>query len=316
MTGSTTDTADVDARRNQRRAERLGEPTVTEMVAMDTIVPLAQRVIALFGHGRRVTKAARFVYDDGTDSGLELKAGLLPAASPHLDIRSDKTVSFHVQLGASSLDGFGFSAFPSDMENSAELWGRYHQGPAGRRNMTQVTLTGGLPGNGHGSNDQLIVRHWNSYGVCREITIVFDGGTGPCRLAPLRMQLDDFMTGLRDMQPWDIRAMLENIQNELHEHLAHTPTDGELVLRMIQAYGDQREAVAGAQAVAGPQEVQHHTDDADRILNHIRARVTGGDAMVCTVCGGTDQVHPDQDGTLACQPCHDVRLPDDDPAGG
>ncbi len=308
---------------NARRARRRGQPdrfaelTLCEMVAVDTIVPIAGRIETMFSHGRRITAVRRFVYSDGTTSDLELKAGLTLAEPPLLQAHDRGQITFDVRLGTSTLDWFGLVAALGDGETAHDVWQRHSRGNDARRNMTQVELTGGLPAAGPARGDQLTVRNWNSHGVCREIQFVFDHGTGPCELAPLRTQLDQFMAGLRDMQPWDVRKMLEELQEGLRTHLAHTPTGGEALLALVRAYGDQREAVAGAQAVAGPQEEAEHRAAADRLLDQISGKVTGHstEPARCAICSGTDRVRPDEDGTPACQPCHDTRLSDDAGAG-
>lgn len=299
------------AQQNRLRTHR----TVTEMVALDTINELAARVTQLLSHGRRVAMTCQSTYSDDTRGYLDVRAGL-ELACPVEIVERHGVVNVSVRLGRGLLDGFGFSADPTNSPTAADVWRRYHQGQADRYSMTQIEINGGMAGDGPCTEDRLTVRRWTDNGRLEERTIVFDAGTGPCTLVPLRERLDLFWANLTDQQPWDVRKMLQDLRDGLHEHLAHHAGDVGALMNMIRSYGDSREAIAGAQAVAGPQEEDHHRGQAWRELASIDRLLRGdrGDdePARCVVCGGDEQVYPDEDGTNACKPCHATRLTDDD----
>lgn len=161
-------TAAVDRIRNQRH--------VTAMVALDNVDALADRVVNLLGHGRRMTLARRYTY---VDSAPEVTAGLTVDGEPRR--WSGNGQGLEVRLAPGLLSGFGFAAYPGEADTEAEVWRRFHAAESmsddpfkRRRDMTYVEVNGGLPGDGPGRDDSLVIRAWNGDGVCSETVVAFD----------------------------------------------------------------------------------------------------------------------------------------------
>ena len=167
---------------------------VTAMAALDTMPHLTARVRNLLTHGRRMTVTQRYTYVDQppeVTAGLTLDTqardgGIVEGANP------GEYHHFGVHLRPGIMAGFGFSAYVNDGNaTEAEAWKRYHAGKSmsdvwsdRRRDMTQVDITGGLPGDGPARDDLLVIRHWNRDGVCEERVVAFDYG-------PDQQQRDD-----------------------------------------------------------------------------------------------------------------------------
>ncbi len=139
------------------------------MVALDTVEALAARVVNLLSHGRRITLARRYVDRNGTP---DVYAGLTPSQEPNVWNRNG-SAGFGVRLDQPGrLHAFGFSAQAGVNDAEESEWKRYRAGDY--VDMTMVEVTGGLPGDGPARDDQLVIQHWNSNGVCEEIVVAFD----------------------------------------------------------------------------------------------------------------------------------------------
>lgn len=139
------------------------------MVALDTAELLAERATNLVNSGRRMTTARRYVGHGGTP---EVHAGLVPSQPPNTWNRGN-SAGFGVHFDRPGhLHGIGFSAQAGINDTEEGEWKRYHAGD--RVDMTMIEVTGGLPGDGLGRDDQLVIRHWNSNGVEIETVVAFD----------------------------------------------------------------------------------------------------------------------------------------------
>lgn len=145
------------------------------MVALDNFDAIAERVQQLLADGRRISIARRYLH---TDSPVELKVGLTLDPDGHgggVHVRRDESSGWiGVSLKPGLTEGFGFGAYSGEADTESAVWALFHQGAEYRRNMTQVIFTGGLPGWGPMLDDQLVIRRYNTYGVCAEKTIGFD----------------------------------------------------------------------------------------------------------------------------------------------
>jgi hypothetical protein len=155
---------------------------VEAMAALDTVELLAERVSNLLSHGRRMAMTQRYAW---VNRPPKLSVGLTVREQGAW--RQDNAAGFTVRLeGGSSLllDVFGFAAYGYEgSATEAEAWKRYHAAKADsrvfferRRNMTCVTINGGLPGDGPARDDLIVIQHWNDDGVCDERVIAFDLG--------------------------------------------------------------------------------------------------------------------------------------------
>lgn len=159
---------------------------VTAMAALDTVELLAERVLNLLAHGRRITIARRYTY---IDRPPEVHAGLTVDGQPRVWAKHDG-VGVNLKPG---LRGFGFSACAGRAGTEKEVWDRYHANEDDRRDMTLVEIDGGLPGDDYPSqDDRIVIRCWNTHGVCDETVVVFDCGPGR----------DDAELQLRDLAEW------------------------------------------------------------------------------------------------------------------
>jgi hypothetical protein len=189
---------------------------VHAMVALDTVALLTERVTNLLRAGRRMTTTRRYTH---TGTPPEVVAGLT------LDGRietwtSSGSAGVCVRL-KSGMSGFGFSAHQGEADTEAEAWKRYHATPGDRRDLTLVTITGGLPGAGPGRDDRIVVLRWNQYGVCDEQVVAFDYDTGRVNdLTVVRDELREHVANLADMQPWGNRAMFERLLAVLNVNAA------------------------------------------------------------------------------------------------
>ena len=151
---------------------------VTAMAALDTVELLAERATNLLSHNRRITMTQRYTW---VEQPPEVKTGLHVEGEPHL-WRQDDGIGFGVRLGPDLLAGFGFAAYAYEGNaTEAEAWKRFHAAKAEsdrfserRRNMTEVTICGGMPGDSPARDDLIVVRAWNDDGVCDERVIAFD----------------------------------------------------------------------------------------------------------------------------------------------
>ena len=143
---------------------------VTALVAPDTFIPLALRVQRLLSHGRSISVAHS--YATYTRRPPEI----------HVGLRVVKIRDGHGIWVVCEPDfGFGF-----DIEDRAgdrcetDVWRRYHDGKHEaesffdrRRDMTEVTLTGGREGDEPNHEDSIVIRRYNGDGVCDERVIGF-----------------------------------------------------------------------------------------------------------------------------------------------
>lgn len=151
------------------------------MVALDTIDMIAERVTNLLSHGRRMTTVRRCTY---VGSPPTVTAGLTLDGEPKT-WKGTGGVGFGVQLKPGIMSGFGFSCYGSDGNaTEKEAWARFHAAESisddpfkRRRDMTEVQINGGLPGDGPARDDQLVIRHWDGDGVCEEVVVAFDYDT-------------------------------------------------------------------------------------------------------------------------------------------
>lgn len=167
-------------------ADRIArERHIEAMVALDTFDALAARVRRLLSYGRRISMTQRYTYTDhapdlhvGCTVDTEARGGGIHEGGNN----GGKHFGVHLLRPGRLLLGFGFSAYPGDgNDTEKEAWQRYHAGAdttdvwAKRRNMTRLTITGGMDGGyGPARDDLLIIRAWNDSGVCDEKVIGFD----------------------------------------------------------------------------------------------------------------------------------------------
>lgn len=145
---------------------------VTAMCALDSIDFLADRVERLLAHGRRMTLVGRWIDSEATptvETGLTVRGKL----ERH---RTTGGIVVTAHLHPSLAHTFGFSASDGVDDTEAQAWEQYHHTSGDRQQLTQVTISGGLPGNGPATTDQIVIRHWNSYNRCWETIVAFDTG--------------------------------------------------------------------------------------------------------------------------------------------
>lgn len=156
----------------------LTQRTLSAMVAVDNIDAIGQRIRNLLSHGRRITVTRRYTY---VNDPPEVTAGL---TVDRIDAwRNERGGGIGVRLKPGLLAGFGVSAHAGENDTEAAEWKRYHAAEATsdewakrRRDMTRIDITDGLPGDGPARDDLIVIRHWNSDGVCDERVVAFDGG--------------------------------------------------------------------------------------------------------------------------------------------
>jgi hypothetical protein len=144
------------------------------MVAPDTFFLIAQRIERILSHGR--TFAAAHTYATYT--------GQPPKVYPNLSI--DRIRDGHGMWIACGTFGFGIDIDGRAGDTcEADVWRRFHNGrheadrfDERRRNMTEVTLTGGREHDDPSPDDQIVIRRYNSDGVCDEKVIAFEPGEG------------------------------------------------------------------------------------------------------------------------------------------
>lgn len=196
----------IDRIRTQRHVEA--------MVAVDNFGLLTARIRKLLSWQRRITLTQRYTY---VDEPPTVTAGLMLDTSAwdggFSEGGNTNGRHFGVNLrGRGRLDGFGFSAYASD-GNATEVDARkrYHAGKDAtdhwtrRRNMTLVTINGGMDGDtGPARDDLIVIRAWNSDAVCDEKVIVFDYGpeNGVDRLAR-HLYLADKGDDSHTVHAWD-----------------------------------------------------------------------------------------------------------------
>lgn len=165
----------VDRIRTQRHTDA--------MVALDSFDMIVARIRKLLSWERRISMTQRYTWVNeppqmhvGCTLDKEARNGGIIEGT-NADGRH-----FGIYLRPGLLTGFGFSAYASDGNaTEAEAWKRYHAGKdatdhwSKRRNMTRVTLVGGMEGDsGPARDDLIVIRAWNEHGVCDEKVIGFD----------------------------------------------------------------------------------------------------------------------------------------------
>jgi hypothetical protein len=148
------------------------EHYVEALVAGDTFDLIAARVRRLLSHRRRLSMTQRYTW-----------VGDAPALHAGLEVFDiQQGVDWlHVRL-TPGLDGFGLAGYAHEGNATEdESWKRYHAAKAEsedfferRRNMTLVELSGGREQDGPGRDDRIVIRAWNSDGVCDERVIAFE----------------------------------------------------------------------------------------------------------------------------------------------
>ncbi|MFI6228668.1 hypothetical protein ACIBCR_15305 [Micromonospora echinospora] len=206
----------IDRIRTQRHVEA--------MAALDTFGLLTARIRKLLSWGRRITVTQRYTY---VDQPPTVTAGLMLDTSARRGGISEGGNAdgrhFGVALTPGLMAGFGFSAYASDGNRfEADVWKRYHAGKNStefwdrRRNMTQVTINGGMDGDtGPARDDLIVIRAWNSDGVCDEKVIAFDYGpeNGVCRLARHL-----YVSGGGAGSDWDTGRVPDGVYSEYEQH--------------------------------------------------------------------------------------------------
>lgn len=159
------------------------ERYINAVVALDTFDLIVARVRKHLSWGRRISMTQRYTY---LDRAPELEVGLTLDTEERnggITVGGDSNGRFFgVTLRPGLMTGFGFGAYASDGNRTAEeAWKRYHAGEnaadhwSKRRNMTLVTLTGGMEGDlGPARDDLIVIRAWNQHAVCEEKVIGFD----------------------------------------------------------------------------------------------------------------------------------------------
>jgi hypothetical protein len=162
----------------------LRERHITCMAALDTMPHIVTRVQNLLAHGRRITTTQRYTY---VDQPPEVTAGLtVDRVNPWTQKNGNTGIAVHLNPGLTA--GFGVGAYAGENDTEAGEWKKYHAAASisddpfkRRRDMTRVTITGGLPDDGPARDDQLIIRAWNRDGVCQETVVAFDCGPRDAR---------------------------------------------------------------------------------------------------------------------------------------
>lgn len=154
---------------------------VTCMAALDTMDAIAERITKLLSYGRRISMTRRYTY---TGHAPELLVGLSIDEQGHGGgiLYTSRPDSKHLGVSLKpGIHGFGIGAYSGEgNDTEKEAWARYHAADDSdvfrkRRNMTVVTINGGMPGDGGpGRDDALKIEHWNEHGVCDERVIGFD----------------------------------------------------------------------------------------------------------------------------------------------
>jgi hypothetical protein len=156
---------------------------IDAMVALDNFDLITTRILKLLSWNRRISMTQRYTY---VDSPPDLEVGLTldtDARAGGISSGGDSEGRFFgVSLKPGLTSGFSIGAYASDGNaTEAEAWKRYRDAKdatdfwAKRRNMTLMTLIGGLEGDrGPARDDLIVIRAWNQHGVCDEKVIGFD----------------------------------------------------------------------------------------------------------------------------------------------
>ncbi len=148
-------------------------PRVSALVAVDTFDVLTERVRVLLGFQRRITLVSRWVDSEDTPT---IHVGLC-TTQPIEVRRTHGGLVATVYLGPGLGCTFGFSTV-HHTETEAQAWETFHAAAGFRGGLTQVAMSGGLPGNGPALTDRVVIRRWNTDNRCFETVVAFDPGTG------------------------------------------------------------------------------------------------------------------------------------------
>ncbi len=150
------------------------------MVAADSIDALTTRVMNLLAHRRRITLVSRYTHDTNGIPDVPVGLSLFEPPKPwkHHDPDDAGTVTaagLTVKL-TPGIHGFGFAWYAADgYTTEAEARRPWCAAPEDNRcNFTEITITGGLPGDGPARDDRVVIRRWNSNSVCLETVVRFD----------------------------------------------------------------------------------------------------------------------------------------------
>lgn len=193
---------------------------LTAMVAMDTAAGLAARFEQLLSHGRRMCLSVRV-----GDGPAEVTAGLTLAEPTRLSTTAREVIYF-ARL-APNLSGFGISAYANEGDTEADIWRRFRaHGGIYRRDMTQVTVRGGLPGAGPDRTDQIAIRRWNTAGAIIEHVVGFDFDTARTNsLTVIGVELRAHLAGL-PREPWEHEDILTRLLAALDANAAVAGGEG------------------------------------------------------------------------------------------
>jgi hypothetical protein len=199
----------IDRIRTQRYVEA--------MAALDTFDLLTARIRKLLSWQRRISLTQRYTYVDcppELHTGFTLNTDAYDGGISEGGNNGGRHFGVNLRRPGRH-DGFGFSAYASDGNaTEAEALARYRAGenPTDhwdkRRNMTLVTINGGMDGDwGPARDDLIVVRAWNSDAVCEEKVIAFDCGPqhGVDRLAR-HLYLTDCGDDQVTIEHWDSGA--------------------------------------------------------------------------------------------------------------
>lgn len=160
---------------------------VEVMLALDNFQAVADRIRNLVSSGRRIAMTQRYT---GSPHPPELYVGLTLDRRARGDgiVEGGDDTGRHLMVYLTSLRGFGLSAYAHDGNTTeAEARERYRKGAdsddhwARRRNLTVITINGGLGGDSPARDDSITIEHWNEHGVCDERVIGFDYGPAGAR---------------------------------------------------------------------------------------------------------------------------------------
>lgn len=163
-----------------------GQRRVEAAVALDTIEALTTRITNLLRWDRRIAMTERYTWVNHPPRlhvGLTVDVDGINTRANRGDDGTLRSAWLHVRLHPGILTGFGIGVDDSrGPATEADGWRRYRAGEAvhadwsrRRRNITVVTITGGMDGDtGPAADDLLIIKSWNDDGVCDERVIGFD----------------------------------------------------------------------------------------------------------------------------------------------
>ncbi len=180
----------------------LREDDVEAMVAADSFDVIVERVRPMVTAGRRMVLAVReYTYTHRPPkvyAGLELDTSAREGGFWTQAYDRDPEPGIHslwcgivLTNGGSRYEdqiglGFGEDVYPySGNETERQAWDRYHKHQAEhsdhfqrRRDMTHLSISGGLPGYRYRTTDQIVISAWNRDGVATEKVLAFEPEDG------------------------------------------------------------------------------------------------------------------------------------------